>query len=115
MKATLIEVSGTEKVGNLEKKLYRATALRYDVPQQFFEPNLHDPDIQAAVGIFAEIQSEVNAILSTFDRHIPKEGDPTDFAFYALMQAFVQVFEKSTTQASIQKMKQKLTNFGNKA
>jgi len=114
MKAKLVEVSGVEKVGNLEKKFYRATALKYDVPQQFFEPKPNNPSIKAAFGIYAEIQSEMNAVLSTFDDYIPKEGDPTDFAIYAHMQAFVQVFEKSTTQASIQEMKQMLENFDNK-
>ncbi len=114
MKAKLVEVSGVEKVGNLEIKLYRATALKYDVPQQFFEPKFNDPTIRAVFGIYVKIQNEMNAILSTFDAYIPKEGDPTDFAIYAHMQAFVQVFEKSTTQGSIQEMKQMLANFDNK-
>jgi len=114
MKAKLVEVSGAEKVGNLDKKLYRATALRFDIPQHFFEPKLTDPNIQAAFGIYVKIQNEMTAILSTFDDCMPKEGDPTDFAVYALMQAFVQIFEKSFTQEKIQEMKQNLENFYNK-
>ena len=114
MKTKLVEVSGVEKIGNLEKKLYRATALRYDVPQQFFEPKLTDPNIQAAFGQYTKIQDEMITILSTFDNKIPEEGDPTDFAVYAVMQAFVEVFEKSTTQASIQEMKKMLARFKTK-
>ena len=48
----------------------------------------------------------------TFDKDIPKEGDPTDFAIYAHIQAFVNVFERTTTQRSIQEMKQMLAEFG---
>ncbi len=54
-KAKLVEVSGVEKVGNLEKKLYRVTLLRYDVPQQFFTPKLADPHLQAAFFKYVEI------------------------------------------------------------
>lgn len=111
MKAKLVEVSGVEKVGNLEKKLYRATALRYDVAPQFFEPKLNDPNVQAAFGLYTSIQKEMMAILSTFDDNIPKEGDPTDFAIYAHLQAFVQVFEKESTQANIRGIKQMLANY----
>lgn len=114
MKAKLVEVSGVEKVGNLEKKFYRATALRYDLAQQFFEPKLNDPNLRAALGIYAKIQNEMNAALSTFDNCIPKEGDLNDFAIYALMQAFVQVFEKPTTHKSMQEIKQMLANFDNR-
>ena len=111
MKAKLVEVSGVEKVGNLEKKLYRATALKYDVPQQFFEPKLDDPNLKAAFGIYAKIQNEMATILSSFDSKIPKEGDPTDFAIYAHLQAFVQALEETTTQANMREMKQLLANF----
>jgi predicted transcriptional regulator len=109
-KTQLVEVSGVEKVGNLDKKLYRATALRYDVPQQFSTPKLADPNLQAAFLEYAAIQNETMAILSKFDAAIP-ENDPTDFAIYALMQAYVEISEKPSTRESIQEMKQKLTNF----
>jgi hypothetical protein len=114
MKAKLVEVIGLVKVGNLEKKLYRATSLRYDVPQNFFDPKLSDPNIQSVLGLYTKIQNDMMTILAKFDDEIPREGDPTDFAIYALMQAFVQVFEKTTTQQSVQEMKQMLVNFANK-
>ena len=110
-KSRLVELSGVEKVGNLEKKFYRATALRYDVPQQFFAPKLADPNLQTAFLKYAAIQNDTLTILSKFDADIPKEGDPTDFAIYALMQAYVETSEKPSTQQSIQEMKRLLTNF----
>jgi len=113
MKAKLVEVSGVEKVGNLEKKLYRATALRFDLPRQVFEPKLNNHSIQAAFGTYVKIQNEIMRVWSTFDGKIPKEGDPTDFAINAFLQAFVQVFEKSTIKADMKKMKQTLADFEN--
>jgi DNA-binding Lrp family transcriptional regulator len=114
-KAKLVEISGVEKVGNLEKKFYRVTALRFEMPQQFFEPKLADPNLQAAFGLYAKIQNETTTILSTFDENIPQEGNPTDFAVYALLQAFVEVSEKTTTQTSIQEMKKMLAKFNEKS
>ena len=111
MKAKLVEVSGAEKVGNLEKKLYRATALRYDISPQFFGPKINDPDLQAVFALYAKIQNDMNTVLATFDSRMPATGDPTDFAIYALMQSFVQVFENTATKQSIHKMKEKLSNF----
>ncbi len=113
MKAKLVEVTGVEKTGNLEIKLYRATALRYDVSQKFFGPEINNADIKAAFEIYATIQNDMNEVLKTFDADIPTESDPTDFAIYALMQAFVQTFDKATTKQSIHEMKDKLSNFHN--
>jgi hypothetical protein len=99
-----------EKVGNLEKKLYRATALWYEVPQ-FFQPASSDPCLRRALDTYRQIRHETNAILSTFNRDIPEEGDPTDFAVYANIQAFMQTFEKASTKANMQKIKLLLENF----
>jgi hypothetical protein len=68
----------------------------------------------AAFGIYAKIQNEITATLATFDKDTPKEGDPTDFAVYAHVLAFVQVLEKPTTQTSLQEMKQMLAEFSEK-
>jgi hypothetical protein len=110
-KAKLVEVTGAEKVGNLEKKLYRATALRYDVTPQFFKPKLNNPNLKAAFELYINIQKEVTKILSTFDNDIPKQGDPTDFAIYAHLQTFVQSFEKQSIQTNICQIKKMLANF----
>ena len=111
MKAKMVEVSGVKKVGNLEKKLYRATATRYEIGTRLqFKPN--DPNIQAAFAIYAKIQNEMMAVLSKFDE-VPKDKDPTDFVLYATLQAFVQVFEKANTKANIYEIKQLLADFDN--
>jgi len=56
--ANLVELSRTEKVGNIEKKLYRATATSY-VPQKFLEFKPKDANLQEAFEIYSEIQKKI--------------------------------------------------------
>jgi beta-xylosidase len=109
IKANLVELSRTEKVGNLEKKLYRTTAANY-VPQQLFEFKPKDANLQDAYEIYTTIQKEIMAKLWAF-KEIPKEADPIDFVVYATMQAFVQVSGESSTQTKITELKQELSKF----
>jgi hypothetical protein len=51
----------------------------------------------------------MTALLTLGD--VPKEADPTDFSLFANMQVFVQTCSKSTTQAKIAELKQKLDKF----
>jgi len=111
LKASLVELSSSKKVGNLEKKLYRATATWY-VPHQYFEFKPKDQNLQAAYSIYSDIQKSMMSVLSEFNE-VPKGADPIDFSLFANMQAFVQVCGKSATQAKIEKLKQKLTLFQN--
>ena len=110
-KAKLVELAGVEKVGNLEKKLYRATALKYDLPSQFFAPKLSDSNLMATFDKYSGIQNEMNMVLSKFESQIPSEGDPTNFAIYSYMQAFVEVIQKASTQTSLDEMKHLLANY----
>ena len=52
-KAKLIELTATQKVGNLEKKLYRSTAT-YFAPQQYFNFTPKDPSLNEAFEIYNE-------------------------------------------------------------
>jgi DNA-binding Lrp family transcriptional regulator len=110
-RAKLVELVGVEKVGNLEKKFYRVTALKYDLPAQFFAPKLNDSNLKASFEKYSGIQNEMNMVLSKFESQIPSEGDPTNFAVYAYMQAFVEVFQRVSTQTSLDEMKQLLANY----
>jgi hypothetical protein len=49
-----VELSKREKVGNIEKKLYRATATGF-VPQNYFDFKPKDAHLHAAFGIYSEI------------------------------------------------------------
>jgi hypothetical protein len=105
-KANLVEVSRTEKVGNIERKLYRATATWY-APQQFFDFKPKDPSLKAAFDIYSDIQKSLMAKISTFG-DIPKDTDPIDFSLYANMQAFAQVCGEPSVQTKIAELTQKL-------
>lgn len=53
--AGLIEVSRVKRSGNIETKLYRATAASY-VPRQFLEFKSGDPRLLGAFAVFSEFQ-----------------------------------------------------------
>jgi hypothetical protein len=109
LKTNLVELTGTEKIGNIEKKLYRATATWY-APQQYFDFKPKDPHLQEAFEIYSNIQRSLMIEVSTFG-DIPKDADPIDFSLYANMQAFATVCGKPATQAKITELQQKLATF----
>ena len=80
-KSRLVEVTSFNKIGNLEQKLYRATALRYELPSQFSEPKLNNPNLMEAFKIYTKIQNEMMNALAAFDDKVPKEGDPVVLPF----------------------------------
>ncbi len=108
-KANLVEVCRTEKVGNIEKKLYRTTATWF-APTQYFEFKPKDPNLKAAFEIYSDIQKNMMARITTLG-DIPKDADPIDYSLYANMQAFAQVCGKPTTQAKILELEQNLAKF----
>jgi hypothetical protein len=109
LKANLVELSRTEKVGNIERKIYRATATRY-VPQQPFEFKPKDTNLQEAFKIYSELQNNMISKFSAFGE-IPKEADPVDFAVFANMKAFTQVYSEPETQTKMLKLQEKLAKF----
>jgi len=104
--ANLVELTRIEKVGNLEKKLYRATATSY-VPQKFLEFKPKDTNLQAAFEIYSEIQKKIIANVSQFNE-VPKATYPVDFALYASMQAFAQVCSEPETKEKLKQLEEKL-------
>lgn len=110
LRADLVELSSTNTVGNIEKKLYRATATRY-VPQQFLEFKPKDPNLQEAFEIYSEIQKKIMAQVAGYN-NIPATY-PVDFALYASMQAFAQVCSEQATQAKLAELTSKLSKYEN--
>ncbi len=109
LKANVVELSRTEKVGNIERKLYRATATRY-VPQQPFNFKPKDANLQAALKIYMELQNNLMAKFSAFGE-IPEDVDPVDFAVFASMKAFTQVYNEPETPAKLDELSRKLSIF----
>jgi hypothetical protein len=108
-KANLVEVTSTQKVGNLEKKFYRATAAWY-TPQQYFNFKPKDPNLKEAFAIYTNIQTSMMARLSTFNE-IPKAADPVDFSLFANMLVFAEVCGKPEVQQKIVNLKEMLSKF----
>ncbi len=109
LKADLVELVATEKVGNLEKKLYRSTATWF-APQQYFDYQPKNPDLKTAFEIYQDIQKHLMLEVSTYGE-VPKNADPIDYAMYANMQAFVQVCAKKETQTKILELQTQLEKF----
>ncbi len=110
LKANLVELSRTEKVGNLDKKFYRATATGYVPQQQFLELKPKDPKLTEAFELYSEIQSKMMAVVSGFG-DVPKDAYPTDYAMFASMYAFAKVFAESTAQVRLLELKAKLDQY----
>jgi len=108
-KANLVILTRTEKSGNLEKKMYRATATRY-VPQQFFDLKPKDANLKAAFDIYSDIQKDMWAKVSNLG-DVPATANPTDYALFASMQSFAEVCTEQATQAKLEELEKELTKF----
>lgn len=112
-KAKLIEHTGTQKVGNLEKKRYRSAAT-YFAPNQYFNFTPKDPALTEAFAIYNNIQSKMMAKAAAYG-DIPKDADPVDFSFFVNMLVFADVCGEPDVQAKIVELKRKLEKFNQKA
>jgi len=108
-KAELVEQTATQKVGNIEKKLYRSTAAWY-APQQYFNFKPKNPALAEAFDIYQNIQNSMVAVMSTYN-DIPKNADPTDYSLFVNMQVFADVCGKPEVQTKIVTLKEKLAKF----
>ncbi len=112
-KAKLIELTGSQKVGNLEKKLYRSTAT-YFAPQQYLNFTPKNPNLNEAFEIYNEIQRKMMTQSAAYG-DIPKDADPIDYAFFVNMLVFAEVCGKPEVQAKIVELKEKLSKFNPQA
>jgi DNA-binding Lrp family transcriptional regulator len=108
-KAKLIEHTTTQKVGNLEKKLYRSTAT-YFTPQQYFNFTPKNPALTEAFELYNQIQRKMMTQTATYD-DVPKDADPVDYAFFVNMMVFADVCSQPDVQAKIIELKNKLSKF----
>ncbi len=109
LKADLIELVETQKVGNLERKLYRSTATWF-APQQYFNYQPKDATLKAAFEIYNDIQKRMMHEIAAFGE-VPKTTDPTDYSIYANIQAFAQVCGKPEIQTKITELQKELEKF----
>lgn len=108
-KAELIEQTATQKVGNIEKKIYRSTAAWF-APQNYFNFKPKNPSLSEAFDIYQGIQNSMMAVMSTYNE-IPKNADPTDYSLFINMRVFAEVCGKPEVNAKIVTLKEKLNKF----
>ena len=109
LKANMIELTRTQKVGNLEKKLYRATATLY-TPKQYFTFTPKDPRLKEAFEIYSAIQKNMIIKMSAFG-DVPNDADPIDFLMFANMQVFADVCGNPEIPKRIEDLKEKLAKY----
>lgn len=105
----LVEVSETRKSGNIQTKLYRASAARF-VPNDFLSFKPSDPRLLDAFAIFSEFQGQYARLVSEFNE-IPDGWDPVDYLFYASMRAFAQVHGQPQAWKKVSTLAEKLSEF----
>ncbi|HSV49485.1 MAG TPA: winged helix-turn-helix domain-containing protein [Candidatus Acidoferrales bacterium] len=108
-KAKLIELTTTQKVGNLEKKLYRATATTF-APQQYFNFTPKNPALNQAFEIYNGIQRKMMTQTTVYG-DVPKDADPIDYAFFVNMMVFADICSRPDIQTKIVELKEKLSKF----
>jgi len=107
--AGVVEVSAVKRSGNLERKLYRATAARF-VPAQLLDFRPKDPRLLEAAEIYSRIQM-MSMKLLTERYEIPRDEDPSDYALYASLRAFVEVSRMPELVESIDELDEKLIQY----
>lgn len=107
--ADLVEVSSVKKVGNLERKMYRATAVNY-YPAQFLPTAPRDPGLMRLFGIYSEIQKMTMARQAE-DFEIPAVANPIDFALYRGLRAFVDIHNSPEFQKKIGELDDELEEY----
>ncbi|NLE04037.1 MAG: hypothetical protein GX638_04435 [Crenarchaeota archaeon] len=109
LQENLIELTSTQKVGNLEKKLYRATATQY-IPYQYFNYQPKDANLKKAYKIYFEIQKQMMSATAAYG-DVPKGADPIDYTLFVQMQTFTQLCGDAEIQNKIISLKEKLEKY----
>jgi DNA-binding transcriptional ArsR family regulator len=111
LQAGLVELARTQKVGNIEKKLYRATAVWF-APQQYFEQPPKDATIKEALEIYTDIQHAAMAIMTSY-KEVPEKANPIDFGLFVNMKSFVDVYIQPSVQEKVAQLEQILNKYIN--
>ena len=98
-----------ERMGNLEKKVYRATALKY-LPQQLLDFEPKSKPLREACKTYAEIQKQ-SMKDTAVSNEIPlqlAEIDPVDYGVYLDLKGFYRIMLDPRTIARMQRLEKQL-------
>ena len=104
LEARVIEQCKLDHVGNLEKKIYRATALRY-VPLQFLNFVPKSKSLKEAYKSYQEIQAEFMKAIA-LSNEIPESAatDQIDCGVYADLKDYCRILLSPLTQARLRRL-----------
>jgi DNA-binding Lrp family transcriptional regulator len=107
--AGILEQFKVEYVGNLEKKVYRATALKF-VPIGFLEFEPKNKNLKEAFKTYGELQRENMKDLAD-SNEIPQSAamDPIDYGVYADLRTFCRIMLSERTHAILKRLEKQLT------
>ncbi|MDG7002044.1 MAG: winged helix-turn-helix transcriptional regulator [Nitrososphaerota archaeon] len=108
LEAKIVEPYEVEHVGNLEKKIYRATALRY-IPLEFlnFEPK--SKELKDAYKLYLEITNEsLKRTLSSNEIPQSMSFDVVDYGVYTDLKNFCHVMLDPKTQSTLRRLDKQL-------
>jgi len=106
--ARVVEQSKVDHVGNLEKKVYRATALKY-LPNEFLQFEPRNRSLKEAFRLYAEIQQEIMKDIGV-SNELPESAsmDPIDYGVYADLKGFCRTMLSPRMQAKILRLDKQL-------
>lgn len=108
LKAGCVELNETVRHGNIEKKLYRATALKYVIPE-FLSFDPENDSIREAYRLYAKIQEDiVQNIMKENDVPSSKEVGVVDLGVYADLRTFCETMLSQRTRDLLGKLEEKL-------
>jgi DNA-binding Lrp family transcriptional regulator len=105
----VVEVVRVDRVQNLEKKVYRATATNF-VPGQFLDLKPNDERLAKAFRTYLEIQRQSMSKMASYS-DIPAGANPTDFAIYAAAKSLCQLYLDPDVKNRVLKLEREISEF----
>jgi len=109
LSAGMVEITKTRRSGNLEKRMYRATAARY-VPAELLDLRPRDRRLSEAFEVYSQLQKMGMAHLARMNE-IPEGADPVDYGLYVSMSAFAQVFGTPDFRQRLSELEERLSEY----
>jgi len=109
VEAKVAEVARVDKIQNLQKKIYRATAANF-LPRQFLDLKPDDERLGKAFRTYLEIQREIMNRMSAFS-DIPEGANPIDYAIYAAAKSLCLLFVDPDLRDKATRLEREISEF----
>ncbi|MEM0117286.1 MAG: winged helix-turn-helix domain-containing protein [Conexivisphaerales archaeon] len=102
--AGIVEVRRIVKVGNIEKKIYGASALRY-VPAELLNVFPSDPNLKSAYSLYLQLQRRMMEEQFSLEMEVNRTKNLLDLYIYTDLLAFVKVMELNETSDTLKRIR----------